>query len=81
MVSRAMQLICYKPKGPAYAIGAREVLAKDVRPVAPESSQFTRIGPSALPEEAVPTIVNALVSAQRPLIITGYSSRNPVCPP
>ncbi|KAK7914150.1 thiamine diphosphate-binding protein [Apiospora marii] len=35
-----------------------------------------RVGPSALPPEAIRDIASALVQAKRPLIITGYSGRD-----
>lgn len=80
-VARALQFACSDPKGPVYVTGAREIMAEEVESHALSPLQLTAIGPSALPEAAVSTIAKALVSANRPLIITGYSGRNPACPP
>lgn len=82
IVARAMQFANSDPKGPVYLVGAREVMAEKMpRPSTPRAKQnFSPIGGAALPDSAVTTITDALSQAESPLIITGYSGRNPACP-
>ncbi|KUI55036.1 Benzoylformate decarboxylase [Cytospora mali] len=75
-IGRALQFANSAPKGPTYVASAREVLAQEIQPYALEQDQWVSIGPSALPAEAVHDISAALVQAERPLIITGYSGRD-----
>ncbi|RYP40691.1 hypothetical protein DL767_001549 [Monosporascus sp. MG133] len=67
---------CSAPKGPVYVASAREVLAEEIQPYSLEQEQWVPIGPSALPDDAIRDISTALVQAERPLIITGYSGRD-----
>ncbi|KUJ08326.1 acetolactate synthase [Mollisia scopiformis] len=81
MVFRAMQLASSDPKGPVYLTGAREVMAEKLNKVSTiDEKKHGPIGPAALPQGAVETIAQALVSATKPLVITGYSGRNHACP-
>jgi len=75
-VARALQFAKSQPKGPVYLTSAREVLAQEIEPYSLQRDQWVPIGPSALPYDAVKTICNALIQAERPLIITGYSGRD-----
>ncbi|KAJ7091422.1 thiamine pyrophosphate enzyme [Mycena belliarum] len=75
-VGRALQFANSAPKGPVYLTSAREVLAQQIQPYSLQQEQWVPIGPSALPFEAVEEISAALVHAERPLIITGYSGRD-----
>lgn len=75
-IGRALQFASSTPKGPVYVAGAREVLAEEIQPYSLDQEQWVPIGPSALPIDAVRDIANALVHADRPLIITGYSGRD-----
>ncbi|KAI0156821.1 thiamine pyrophosphate enzyme [Xylariaceae sp. FL1272] len=75
-VSRAIQFANSAPKGPVYVTSAREVLAQEIVPYTVQQDQWQPIGPSALPGDAVERISAALVQAERPLIITGYSGRD-----
>jgi thiamine pyrophosphate-dependent acetolactate synthase large subunit-like protein len=76
MIGRALQFAESAPKGPVYLTAAREVLAQEVEPYSLEQEEWVPIGPSALLTAAVQDISAALVQAQRPLIITGYSGRD-----
>jgi len=49
---------------------------EDLEPYELEQAHWNPIQPSALSGSAVRTIAEALVGAQEPLIITGYSGRN-----
>ncbi|KAI1264740.1 thiamine pyrophosphate enzyme [Xylariaceae sp. FL1019] len=75
-ISRAIQFANSSPKGPVYVTSAREVLAQEIVPYTLPQDQWQPIGPSALPSDAVDRISAALVQAERPLIITGYSGRD-----
>ena len=77
MTWRALQIANSEPKGPVYLTGAREYLSEQTKPYTyGQSQQFwsepdnTSLG-TAMAEE----IVNALVSAQSPLIVTSYLGR------
>ncbi|KAL1971994.1 hypothetical protein VTN31DRAFT_7213 [Thermomyces dupontii] len=75
-VGRAIQFATSAPKGPVYVAAAREALAERIQPYSLPQDQWVSVGPSALPENAVRTITAALVQAERPLVITGYSGRD-----
>lgn len=76
VVNRALQFAKSDPKGPAYLVGAREVMEEDIEPYYLDEEVWEPIAPAALPQQGVQTIVSLLVAAQRPLIITGFSGRN-----
>ena len=80
MVARALQFASSSPKGPVYLSSARETLAETIVPYSIPQNQWGPLGSSALPQDAVKMVAEALVYAERPLIITGYSGRNPKCP-
>lgn len=75
-IGRALQFANSAPKGPTYVASAREVLAQEIQPYSLAQDQWVPIGPGALPADAVHDISAALVQAERPLIITGYSGRD-----
>lgn len=75
-IGRALQFANSSPKGPVYIASAREALAEKIEPYSLEQDQWVPIGPSALPSDAIHEISTALVQADRPLIITGYSGRD-----
>jgi thiamine pyrophosphate-dependent acetolactate synthase large subunit-like protein len=77
MVGRALQFATSHPRGPVYLMGAREVMEEEIEysPLKPEHWQPSSA--SALPEADVRLLAEELVSAQHPLLITGYSGRNP----
>ena len=80
-VGRALQFTSSDVKGPVYEVGGREVLAaKTSHDVGLDMEKWVPVGPAALPEDAVETIVEALVGAEHPLLITGYSGRNNLNP-
>ncbi|KAI1378857.1 putative thiamine pyrophosphate enzyme [Hypoxylon crocopeplum] len=75
-IGRALQFANSTPKGPVYVASAREVLAQEIQPYSLDQEKWVPIGPSALPVDAVHDISTALVKAERPLVITGYSGRD-----
>jgi thiamine pyrophosphate-dependent acetolactate synthase large subunit-like protein len=76
MVNRALSFAMSDPKGPVYICGAREAMEEDINPYHLNQSFWTPVQPTALPEEGVKLIVEALVNAKEPLVVTGYSGRN-----
>ncbi|KAI8627430.1 putative thiamine pyrophosphate enzyme [Xylariaceae sp. FL1651] len=75
-IGRALQFAQSTPKGPVYVASAREVLAEEIQPYSLQQDQWVPIGPSALPADAVRDVTEALVQAERPVVITGYSGRD-----
>lgn len=73
---RALQFANSMPKGPVYVASAREVLAEEIGPYSLPQDQWVPIGPAALPSDAIADVSRALVQAERPLVITGYSGRD-----
>ena len=76
VVQRALQFAMSDPKGPAYLVGAREVMEEELTPYHLNQAHWSPIGPGVLPESAVAEIARCLVEAKEPLIITGYAGRN-----
>ncbi|KAH9924660.1 thiamine pyrophosphate enzyme, N-terminal TPP binding domain-containing protein [Epithele typhae] len=81
MIMRALQIASSEPKGPVYLWARRETTEDEV-----DGSQFQETldvnkwppaHSGALPDTALSTIVEALTTAQFPLIITANSGRNP----
>jgi thiamine pyrophosphate-dependent acetolactate synthase large subunit-like protein len=79
-VARALQFASSTPKGPVYLASARETLAEVIKPYSLIQDQWVPVGPSALPSDAAQKVAQALVHAERPLLITGYSGRDLRCP-
>jgi len=77
MIHRAMQIASSDPKGPVYLVGAREVFEEEVPPVSVDPARFQRIAPLALPEDGLTELVESLLAAKRPLVVTSYLGRNP----
>ena len=76
MVNRALSFAMSDPKGPVYLYGAREPMEEDLEPYKLELDFWHPVEPAALPPSGVKTIAEALVNAQEPLIIAGYTGRN-----
>lgn len=76
MVGRALQVATSAPMGPAYLMGAREVMEEDIQPYPIKPEHWRPCEPAALPESHVELIAEQLVQAEQPLLITGYSGRN-----
>jgi thiamine pyrophosphate-dependent acetolactate synthase large subunit-like protein len=76
VLNRALQFASSDPKGPVYVTGAREVMEEEITPYSLDQSVWEPVIPTALPQEALELIVPALVEAEKPLIIVGYTGRN-----
>jgi thiamine pyrophosphate-dependent acetolactate synthase large subunit-like protein len=76
ILNRALQFATSDPKGPSYLVGAREVMEEEITPYYLDQTQWESVKPAALPQDGVENIISALVAAENPLIITGYTGRN-----
>jgi thiamine pyrophosphate-dependent acetolactate synthase large subunit-like protein len=65
MVFRAIQIARSTPQGPVYLASARETLAESIQPYSIPQDQWVPVGSSALPQDAVRTVADALVHAKR----------------
>src|SRR5271155_1111381 len=77
MVNRALQFATSDPQGPVYLYGARESMEEDIEPYHLDQSVWKPVASPALPAPAVEQIADLLVSAKSPLLIVGYTGRNP----
>jgi thiamine pyrophosphate-dependent acetolactate synthase large subunit-like protein len=80
MVNRALSFAMSDPKGPVYLVGAREAMEQDIEPYKLDQQFWNAVEPTSLPLSGVKQIAEALVGANEPLIITGYSGRNHAVP-
>ena len=80
VVNRALQFSRSEPAGPVYLCGSREVMEEEISPYSLQQEHWDPVEPAALSSQAVKNICNALIGARAPLIITGYSGRNPKTP-
>ena len=76
VVNRALQFARSEPAGPVYLCGSREVMEEEINPYYLDTDHWDPVQPAALSNDAVKSICEALVRANEPLIITGYSGRN-----
>ena len=76
ILHRALQFAYSDPQGPVYLTAAREVLEAEVRPVAIDTAQWSRIAPAALRREDAALLARELAAARRPLIVTSYAGRS-----
>jgi len=81
LMYRALQLAASAPAGPVYLTGAREVLAERVPEVQLRGEQWQPIDPTPLAPSTVAEIVQALIDATRPVIVTTQFGRNPAAVP
>lgn len=78
MVHRALQLSNSDPKGPAYLMGAREVMEAELAsPVAIDTGRWQPMRHAAIPDGDAGRVLAALDKAKRPLVVTSYLGRNP----
>ena len=80
MVSRALQFATSKPQGPVYLCAPREVLEEELTPYSIDRAHWDPVALGALPAAAVKEIATALVKADNPLLITGYTGRDHTAP-
>jgi len=75
VVLRAMQFANSDPKGPVYLTGAREVMAEEASPVEVKLDEWQPISVCALPPSDVTVLVDDLLKASYPLVVTSYLGR------
>lgn len=75
MVYRAMQMAKSDPPGPVYLTAAREILEEQVHPVPDDWNNWSLIEQMTLTQAAFEEIVDALIKAKNPLVITTYLGR------
>lgn len=80
VLNRALQFATSDPKGPSYVVGAREVMEEEITPYYLDQAEWEPVAPTALPQEAIETIVSTMAAAERPLMIVGYTGRNHATP-
>ena len=80
LVNRALSFATSEPRGPVYLCGAREAMEEEIEPYKINQDHWTAVELGGLKKSQVQTISEALVNANEPLIITGYSGRNHSCP-
>jgi thiamine pyrophosphate-dependent acetolactate synthase large subunit-like protein len=81
VLNRALQFATSDPKGPAYLVGAREVMEEDITPYHLDQDVWNAVAPVGLPPDAPELIVSLLAEAESPLVIVGYTGRNPATVP
>jgi acetolactate synthase-1/2/3 large subunit len=77
IVHRAMQFAASDPKGPVYLMAAREILEEEVEPTRLDVRDWPALAPAALGSGEISTILDTLLAARRPLVVTSYIGRNP----
>lgn len=77
MVHRALQFAHSDPRGPVYLMGAREVMEEEIQAVRVDPANWPPLAPCAIPPSDVATLVDELLAAHRPLVVTSYLGRNP----
>ncbi|KAI1360515.1 thiamine pyrophosphate enzyme [Xylaria arbuscula] len=80
MVNRALQFATSDPQGPVYLVGAREVMEEDITPYSIDQTLWERVELGGLPPKASKAIAEALLGAEKPLLVTGYTGRNQKAP-
>lgn len=77
LVFRALQFAKSEPKGPVYLMGPREAMEEETEKVTLDPKLWEPISPSAIPPQEIRSLVDDLVKAKNPLIVTSYLGRNP----
>ncbi|KAI0901601.1 acetolactate synthase [Annulohypoxylon nitens] len=80
MVGRALQFSKSDPQGPVYLTGAREVMEEEIVPYSLNQDEWERVELGGLTPKVSKEIADALVGAENPLLITGFSGRNQKVP-
>ncbi|KAK4505925.1 hypothetical protein PRZ48_003890 [Zasmidium cellare] len=79
LVNRALSFATSEPRGPVYLCGAREAMEEDIEPYSLQQEHWTAAELGGLNKRQVQQVSEALVNAQEPLLVTGYSGRNHAC--
>ena len=76
LVNRALNFAMSEPKGPVYLVGAREAMEEEFEPYPIDQAQWTPAELGSLKYQHLRLVSEALVDAQEPLLIAGYTGRN-----
>lgn len=76
LVNRALSFATSEPKGPVYLAGAREAMEEDIEPYCIDQKVWGPVELGGLTAKQLQFVADALVMAEQPLVITGYSGRN-----
>lgn len=76
MVYRALQLAQSAPQGPVYTVASREVLEEEGCDIKADLNAWAPIAPIGLDDDSIDILTEALLGAEKPLIITSYLGRN-----
>ncbi|KAK4541675.1 hypothetical protein LTR36_007819 [Oleoguttula mirabilis] len=76
LVNRALSFATSEPRGPVYLVGAREAMEEEIDPYKIDQAVWTPAELGALTAKQLQLVSDALVNAEQPLLITGYSGRN-----
>ncbi len=76
MVFRSLQVARSDPKGPVYTVASREVLEEESCQVDADVAEWSPVAPIGLDDTSVGILAQALMSAEKPLIVTSYLGRN-----
>ncbi|EKN68435.1 acetolactate synthase catalytic subunit [Neobacillus bataviensis LMG 21833] len=77
LVHRSLQIAKSDPMGPVYLMGPREAMEEKTKPVTIQKELWEPISPGAIPPPKIEELINDLVAAKKPLIVTSYLGRNP----
>ncbi|KAF5683416.1 benzoylformate decarboxylase [Fusarium denticulatum] len=77
LTSRALQFATSDVPGPVYMVGAREVMEEDIPAYSLKQEEWQPVVPAAIPQPELEIIIKTLAEAESPLILVGYSGRNP----
>jgi thiamine pyrophosphate-dependent acetolactate synthase large subunit-like protein len=76
MVNRALSFATSEPKGPVYLQGVREVMEEVIEPYEIKQEFWGPVELGGLTPKQLKLVAESLISAQEPLVITGYSGRD-----
>ena len=80
MVNRALGFATSQPRGPVYLLGSRESMEEDIEPYQMKQEQWGPAELGGLSKKQLQYVAELLISAEEPLLVTGYSGRNHDCP-
>ncbi|GAB3062612.1 thiamine pyrophosphate-requiring protein [Virgibacillus ainsalahensis] len=76
LVHRSLQIAKSSPQGPVYLMGAREAMEEETTPVTVRPEMWQPVAPMALPNQELEQVVNDIISAKNPLIVTSYLGKD-----
>lgn len=76
MVHRSLQIATSDPKGPVYLMAAREVFEEEIPAIEVDQKQWQQIAALPLPDDGLDELMESLLAAKRPLVVTSYLGRS-----